>query len=49
MLRKAKEHELETKFLDAFNARFSDGLGKRYRQLVDRAAKARQKAKAGPS
>ena len=44
MLRKAKEYELEAQFLDAFNSRFSDGLGKRYRQLVDRATKARQKA-----
>lgn len=40
MLRKAQEYRLEAEFLDAFNARFSDGLGKRYQDLVERATKA---------
>ena len=41
MLRKAKEHDLERRLLEVWNARWSDGLGRRYQQLQDREEKAR--------
>lgn len=41
ILRKAKAYSLELRFLEAWNARWSDGLGKRYQDLAAREEKAR--------
>ncbi|MBK1695784.1 hypothetical protein [Rhodovibrio salinarum] len=45
ILRKAKAYSLELRFLEAWNARRSDGLGKRYQDLAAREEKARTLAK----
>lgn len=39
ILRKANLMKLEYDFLDAYNQKFNDGIGKRYQQLVERQAK----------
>ena len=41
LLRKEKAYDLELRFLEAWNARWPDGVGKRYKMLKDREEKAR--------
>ncbi len=40
LLRKQKRTDLEARFLRAYSAKFSDGLGSKYKQLAERAKKA---------
>lgn len=42
MLRQAKEHELESDFLEGFARHFGDCVGARYTAIAERAVKARQ-------
>jgi hypothetical protein len=45
VLRKAKQYQLELEFLEAFSAKFSDGIGQRYRDIAERIVKTRVLAK----